>query len=37
MVLMFIGRVGPLAIVSSVIGERRRMNYGYPKTDLLVG
>jgi len=34
---MFAGRVGPLVLVSSLIGERKRHSYSYPEADILVG
>ena len=37
MVLMFVGRVGPLVIAASVIGERSRLNFGLPEGEILIG
>jgi trk system potassium uptake protein TrkH len=37
MVLMFIGRVGPLVIAASLIGERPHFNYRLPEVDLMIG
>ena len=34
---MFAGRVGPLVLVSSLIGERKLYSYSYPEGDILVG
>ncbi len=34
---MFIGRVGPLTIASSFIGERRSAPYQYPEGDIMIG
>jgi len=36
-VLMFVGRLGPLAIGSSLIGQRRALPYRYPEERILVG
>jgi trk system potassium uptake protein TrkH len=36
-VLMFIGRLGPLVIANSVIGQRKRVRYTLPEDDLMVG
>jgi trk system potassium uptake protein TrkH len=37
MALMFIGRVGPLVIAASLIGERRQLEYHLPETDIMIG
>ena len=37
MLCMFIGRIGPLVLVSSVIGKRSRQQYSYPEGDMMVG
>jgi trk system potassium uptake protein TrkH len=37
MVLMFVGRVGPLVIAASLIGERSQIHYRLPETDLMIG
>ncbi len=37
MACMFIGRVGPLVLAASVIGERRRLAYAHPEGDVMVG
>lgn len=37
MILMFAGRVGPLALVASIVGEKPEEAYSYPEEDLLVG
>lgn len=35
--LMFIGRVGPLVVAASLIGERPRFNYRLPEADIMIG
>lgn len=35
--LMFIGRVGPLVIAASLIGERPTHGYRLPETDIMIG
>jgi trk system potassium uptake protein TrkH len=35
--LMFIGRVGPLVIAASVIGERPQLGYRLPEADIMIG
>jgi trk system potassium uptake protein TrkH len=35
--LMFIGRVGPLVIAASLIGERSQFDYQLPEADIMVG
>jgi Trk-type K+ transport system membrane component len=37
MVLMFVGRVGPLVIAASMIGERPRLGFHYAETDIMIG
>ena len=37
MVLMFVGRVGPLVIAASLIGERSQFDYRLPEADIMVG
>jgi trk system potassium uptake protein TrkH len=37
MVLMFVGRVGPLVIAASLIGERPQINYRLPEADIMIG
>ncbi|WP_309474789.1 TrkH family potassium uptake protein [Dissulfurirhabdus thermomarina] len=37
MACMFTGRIGPLVLVSSLVGERPRLFYTYPEEDLMVG
>ena len=37
MVLMFVGRVGPLVIAASLIGERPQFDYRLPETDIMIG
>ena len=37
MVLMFVGRVGPLVIAASLIGERSQFDYRLPETDIMIG
>jgi len=37
MFCMFIGRVGPLVLASSLIGERRPIRYSLPEGDVMVG
>ncbi|MBN1824835.1 MAG: potassium transporter TrkH [Candidatus Eisenbacteria bacterium] len=34
---MFAGRVGPLVLASSLIGERKGLSYSYPEADIMVG
>ena len=34
---MFIGRVGPLVVAGSLIGQRRRLRYTLPKDSIMVG
>ncbi len=34
---MFFGRVGPLALATSLIGERKKLTYTLPKEDIIVG
>lgn len=36
-VLMFVGRVGPIAIVLSVFQKRTPLNYDFPEEDVVVG
>jgi len=35
--LMFIGRVGPLVIAASLIGERSQLKFRYAETDIMIG
>jgi trk system potassium uptake protein TrkH len=35
--LMFVGRVGPLVIAASVIGERSQLGYRLPEADIMIG
>jgi trk system potassium uptake protein TrkH len=35
--LMFIGRVGPLVIAASLIGERSQFDYQLPEADIMIG
>jgi trk system potassium uptake protein TrkH len=35
--LMFIGRVGPLVIAASLIGERPKLDFHLPETDIMIG
>jgi trk system potassium uptake protein TrkH len=35
--LMFVGRVGPLVIAASLIGERSRLDYRLPEADVIIG
>jgi trk system potassium uptake protein TrkH len=35
--LMFIGRVGPLVVAASLIGERSQLEVHYPETDIMIG
>ena len=37
MVLMFVGRVGPLVIAASLIGERSQLKFRYAETDIMIG
>jgi trk system potassium uptake protein TrkH len=37
MLCMFVGRIGPLVLASSVVGERRRLPYAQPEGDVVVG
>ncbi|MFV1957926.1 MAG: TrkH family potassium uptake protein [Planctomycetota bacterium] len=37
MVCMFVGRVGPLVLAASLIGERPRLPYAVPEADVMVG
>jgi trk system potassium uptake protein TrkH len=37
MVLMFVGRVGPLVIAASLIGERSRLGFRLPQADIMIG
>ena len=37
MVCMFVGRLGPLVVVASLIGERPRLPYLCPEADVMVG
>jgi trk system potassium uptake protein TrkH len=37
MVLMFVGRVGPLVLASSLIGERKSLGYSLPEGDIIIG
>jgi trk system potassium uptake protein TrkH len=37
MVCMFAGRVGPLVLAASLIGERRRLPFTRPEADVMVG
>ena len=37
MVLMFVGRVGPLVIAASLIGERSKLGFQLPETDIMIG
>ncbi len=34
---MYIGRVGPLALALSLIGERKRYTYSYPEENIMIG
>lgn len=34
---MFLGRVGPLVLIASLIGMRKQLNYTYPEERILVG
>ena len=36
-VLMFIGRIGPLTLAFSLVGEARPVDYSYPEARLMVG
>jgi hypothetical protein len=35
--LMFVGRVGPLVVAASVIGERTRLGIQLPEADIMIG
>ncbi len=35
--LMFVGRVGPLVIATSLIGERSQLGYRVPEADIMIG
>jgi len=35
--LMFVGRVGPLVIAASLIGERSQLKFRYAETDIMIG
>ena len=35
--LMFVGRVGPLVIAASLIGERPQRRFGLPEADIMIG
>ena len=35
--LMFVGRVGPLVIAASLIGERSQLGFRLPETDIMIG
>jgi trk system potassium uptake protein TrkH len=35
--LMFVGRVGPLVIAASLIGERSQLDYRLPEADIMIG
>jgi trk system potassium uptake protein TrkH len=35
--LMFVGRVGPLVIAASLIGERSQLEFQYAETDIMIG
>ena len=35
--LMFVGRVGPLVIAASLIGERSQLKFHYAETDIMIG
>jgi len=37
MMLMFVGRVGPLVIAASLIGERSQFDYRLPEADIMIG
>lgn len=37
MACMFIGRIGPLVLAASLVGERTRMPYAQPEGDIMVG
>ena len=37
MVCMFIGRIGPLVLAASLIGERKRLPFAAPEGDIMVG
>jgi trk system potassium uptake protein TrkH len=37
MALMFVGRVGPLVIAASLIGERSKLDFRLPETDIMIG
>jgi len=34
---MYIGRIGPLLLASSLVGERQRLAYSYPEESVLIG
>ncbi len=36
-VCMYIGRIGPLLLASSLLGERSRLAYNYPEESVLIG
>ena len=35
--LMFVGRVGPLVVAASLIGERSRLGFRVPEADIMIG
>jgi trk system potassium uptake protein TrkH len=37
MALMFVGRVGPLVVAASLIGERSQFDYRLPEADIMIG
>ncbi len=37
MINMFAGKIGPLVLITSLIGEKPPLNYQYPEADILVG
>ncbi|MDH4129743.1 MAG: potassium transporter TrkH, partial [Spirochaetota bacterium] len=34
---MFVGRIGPLALALSIVGEKKKMHFTYPEEEMLVG
>jgi len=37
MTCMFVGRIGPLVLATSLIGERRQLQFRYPEGEIMVG
>lgn len=37
MICMFVGRLGPLAVISSMIHVKKKLNYSYPQGDIFIG